>query len=73
MAEKYRPSNNNCKPPSKTDKTKDLTYNDPDVNPTVSGIIKNVWNEVGDGTHSSFSGVDSYGQPLKAITFGKRC
>ena len=40
---------------------------------SISGIIKNVWNEVGDGTHSSFSGIDSNGNEIKAVTNGVRC
>ena len=40
---------------------------------SISNIIKNVWNEVGDGTHSSFSGTDSNGNEIKAVTNGVRC
>ena len=77
----------NCKPSSSTNKTGTLRYTiktsstDSEGNVTwsdggersISGIIKNVWNEVGDGSNSSFSGVDSNGNDIKAITNGVRC
>lgn len=82
MAVEKQKKYQNCKPNSSTNKESTLKYTikvaetDEDDNViwvdggerSIDGIIKNVWNEV-----NSFSGTDSEGQELKAITNGVRC
>jgi hypothetical protein len=68
----YRLRRNN-KPIAATGKFKNLGYENNSnplfpVSATISGILKNSWNEVGDGIHSTFNGIGPDGLELKLIT-----
>ena len=47
----------NCKPPTPTPHTGTVTFQGDGGSGTISNIIRHYWNEVGNGTNSSFPGV----------------
>lgn len=64
MAKKRKIKTDNFKPPAAINKVKTISAG----GVSISGIIKNVYNEVGHSGYSTLTGTDSNGIPLRAIT-----
>ena len=64
----------NCKPPTPTPHTGTVTFQGDGGSGTISNIIRHYWNEVGNGTNSSFPGVGEgpNGENMKNMTSGTR-
>jgi len=67
MAKKFRPKVENVRP-SYESTGRTIGCN----GVTIGGIVKNVYNEVGQSPYSTLSGSDSNGVPIRAITHGTR-
>ena len=64
----------NCKPPTPSPHTGTVTFQGAGGSGTLSNIIRHYWNEVGNGTNSSFPGVGEgpNGENMKNVTSGTR-